>query len=249
MTDIVAQPVYADTGYVTKAQLNQVGQALYGEPANLMLTADLTARVIRENLKGDLVECGVGAGAHPAIMALSLGKAFVSSLRDLRRVYLVDSFRGIPKGGPKDHSDITDLVGVAAGEAIEESGETIVSEDGVRENMKQWGVDAAWTYYRKGWFQDSLPRLAHEIGIKREGDWVSGGISLLRIDGDLYESVRCCLENLWRHVVLGGFVILDDYSLKGARAAIDEFHARINFGPVYNPIGSGTAVWYQKPRD
>ena len=49
-------------------------------------------------------------------------------------------------------------------------------------------------------------------------------IALLHIDGDWYESVRACLENLYDKVTPGGFIQFDDYGYwKGARKAVDEF--------------------------
>ena len=53
----------------------------------------------------------------------------------------------------------------------------------------------------KGWFEDTLQNYKDLIG----------PIAILRIDGDWYSSVRCCLDNLYDSVVQNGFIILDDY--------------------------------------
>jgi len=66
----------------------------------------------------------------------------------------------------------------------------------------------------KGWFQDTLPKYKDKIG----------AISLLRIDADLYKSTKCCLENLYDNVVVGGYIVIDDYgALSGCKKAVDEF--------------------------
>ena len=51
----------------------------------------------------------------------------------------------------------------------------------------------------KGWFSESLPK----ANINK--------LSLLRLDGDLYSSTMDSLNNLYKKVSKGGFVIVDDY--------------------------------------
>lgn len=70
----------------------------------------------------------------------------------------------------------------------------------------------------KGMFQDTLPNYWNEIG----------DIAVLRLDGDWYESTKCCLEWLYDNVLDGGYVIIDDYNLVGCRKALDEFIASRN---------------------
>jgi hypothetical protein len=72
----------------------------------------------------------------------------------------------------------------------------------------------AYTTCVKGWFDQTLPASRDRIG----------PIALLRIDGDWYASVRCCLDNLYDQVVDGGFVVLDDYyAWDGCTIAVHEF--------------------------
>lgn len=48
--------------------------------------------------------------------------------------------------------------------------------------------------------------------------------SLIHIDVDVYEPVKCILEQTWNKLVKGGVIILDDYGrLEGETQAIDEF--------------------------
>src|SRR5262249_7045971 len=66
----------------------------------------------------------------------------------------------------------------------------------------------------KGWFDQTLAASRDRIG----------EIAILRIDGDWYESVRCCLNSLYDQVVEDGFVILDDYYMwNGCTVATHEF--------------------------
>jgi O-methyltransferase len=64
----------------------------------------------------------------------------------------------------------------------------------------------------KGLFQETLPAVT------------VSPIALLHIDGDWYESVKTCLDNLYDKVSPGGIIQFDDYGYwKGARKAVDEF--------------------------
>jgi hypothetical protein len=70
----------------------------------------------------------------------------------------------------------------------------------------------------KGFFADTLPF----------ND--SKQIALLNIDGDLYQSYRDCLSNLFHKLSSGGVILFDDFgeegreqSFPGARRAVKEF--------------------------
>ena len=45
---------------------------------------------------------------------------------------------------------------------------------------------------------------------------------MLRLDGDLYESTKVCVEHLYPKLAIGGWVIVDDWNLDGARKAVQE---------------------------
>jgi effector-binding domain-containing protein len=48
-------------------------------------------------------------------------------------------------------------------------------------------------------------------------------IAFLRLDGDLYESTEVCLRYLAHKVSKGGYIVIDDYHLLGAKLATDEY--------------------------
>jgi hypothetical protein len=73
----------------------------------------------------------------------------------------------------------------------------------------------------KGWFQETLP--IHKEAV--------GAIALLRMDGDLYESYKQPLEILYDQVVPGGFIVFDDWMLKGCRIAVLEFLEKLPVKP------------------
>ena len=71
-------------------------------------------------------------------------------------------------------------------------------------------------------------------------------ISILRLDGDLYESTKVCLEYLYPKVTKGGFVIIDDYeNLDGCRKAVHEYLEKHNLHPTIKKVkdGKGPIYW------
>lgn len=207
-----------------------VAPSALGNKPTLYATAALTLHILRKKVPGCLVECGVFAGAHPAIMAY-----ICRFTGQVRTVYLCDSFEGIPKAGPKDH-DIARLVGRV--DANPDGSVPIVSSqisacpiENVRQNMvNKWGADPVTLRWVKGWFQDRIPKTN------------TGPIAMLRLDADLYESTKVCMEHLFPKVSVGGFVVVDDWPQQGVQDAISEVLKRKpnvvtipqkNIGPVF----------------
>ncbi len=183
-----------------------------GHYETLRATYDIAAALIANGVPGDFVECGVYAGGECAAMALAITQSATYQHRGCdRRVHLFDGFQGMPQCGPED----TEFL--AAGN---KPGEACVSLEGVRANMRKWGIPDELLVYHEGWFEDTIGRTAH--GMTDGIGWVIDKIALLRLDGDLYESTKVCLEHLYPRLVRGGCTILDDYPLSGCRKAFHE---------------------------
>jgi O-methyltransferase len=174
----------------------------------LQSSYDIARMAIENNVAGDFVECGVFAGSQCAAMALALMDCKVTD----RCVHLFDSFAGVPAPTAQDRE------WVAAGYA---AGHSAASVDEVARNMHRWGIDGSLLAYHAGWFKDTLP----------SKDWTSR-IAILRLDADLYESTKICLEWLFPLLSPAGWLIIDDYCLSGARQACDEYFGG-NYPPVY----------------
>ena len=72
-------------------------------------------------------------------------------------------------------------------------------------------------------------------------------LPLGRLDGDLYDSTKVCLENLYDQVVPGGYVIIDDYGCwQGCKIATDEFIAVMDADIELKIIDDKGRFW-QKP--
>jgi O-methyltransferase len=184
----------------------------------------------RLEASGHIVECGVAQGGSSALMALTEARA-----GGCRKVWLFDSYEGLPDPTAEDfHNNQTGghLRPLPKGSCL-----------GTYEQVSELLFDKLQLSHGnvllvKGWFQDTLPASRDEIGT----------ISLLRIDADWYESVKCCLENLYDLVVPGGYVIIDDYgSCFGAQRAVDEFLGGRALQVELVPDGRG-GCQFVKPR-
>lgn len=175
-------------------------------------TLQIMEKCIGNNVQGDFVECGVMAGAHPAIMLYMLQKV---GMRD-RKVHLFDSFEGIPRATENDGPDERKVYGVRQGK-MESSGISKCSVAQVTENLMKWGVwDPTMVVFHKGWFEETLERDAATVG----------PIAFLRSDVDLYQSTKLVYQHLYHKVVSGGFVCDDDLgfpdTMPACRRALEE---------------------------
>lgn len=153
---------------------------------------------IKNKVKGDFVELGVWRGGC-SILANELFKI----LDNTRRVYVYDSFEGLPK------PDV-DKYPVDRGDLHWTLPELSVNLETVKNNFKLFGTFDNVTFV-KGWFRDTLPSNNIE------------NISVLRLDGDMYESTIDPLVYLYPKLSIGGYCIIDDYQHRGARAAVDDY--------------------------
>jgi hypothetical protein len=158
------------------------------------------------DIDGDIVECGVADGVSLAMLA-SLGKASGQA----RHVWGFDCWTGLPTPSGADQGRDS----VAAGGMFSHS-----SMEKVRDELLAYGLDEAeiaqGVTLVPGFFSETLSQHA-------------GGIALLHVDVDLYQSYLDCLNGLWSHVEIGGVVAFDEYgepdAWPGARQAVDEFLA------------------------
>ena len=89
--------------------------------------------------------------------------------------------------------------------------------------------------FLEGWFKDTLA----EAPISK--------ISILRLDGDLYESTMDALDPLYEKIQSGGFIIVDDYeSCPPCKAAIIDFRKKHNIEAPLEII-DGHSVFWRKP--
>jgi O-methyltransferase len=177
--------------------------------------------VLEDNVPGDLMEAGVWRGGAVILMR---GILAAYGIKD-RRVWVADSFQGLP---PPDGSAFAqDLTGDLSG-----YGELAVSLEQVRSNFSRYDLLDDQVEFLEGWFKDTLPDAPIEA------------LSVLRLDGDYYESTIQTLEALYERVSVGGFVIVDDYlHLEACRQAVNDFRTAFSITDEIVEVDWNSVYW------
>lgn len=157
--------------------------------------------IIKDRVRGDLIETGVWRGGASIFMRGVL-KAF--GIVD-RKVWVADSFEGLPPPNvelfPQDSAD-----------GFHRFADLAVSLEEVRRNFERYGLLDEQVRFLKGWFRETLPMAPIER------------LALMRLDGDMYESTMDALFHLYPKLQIGGFAIIDDYNaVVACNAAVDDF--------------------------
>ncbi len=179
---------------------------------NMMLIEHFSTHV-----QGSLVECGTWKGGMACAMMALAGPA--------RDYHFFDSFEGLP--------DAQDIDGDGALSYQRNTGSPAYRDncradhDEFLKLMNEQEIPAERINVYKGWFENTLPTYA------------GGPISVLRLDGDWYESTMTCLRELYPKVAFGGVVIIDDYEAwDGCTKAVHDYlgdissRSRIDRTPV-----------------
>lgn len=210
-------------------------EAAYSTRNTIDNTKAYTRRVLSQRIPGAIVECGVAGGAQLG----AVQDVFREMGESRRWVYGFDSFQGIPLASAED--DVQPGIGPKAdisynskADLLVSSGITVHPKVQVRNNLNRWsGGNSDNVVLVEGWFQNTVA--PYSTVFER-----LGGIALLRLDGDLYESTRVCLEALFPHINDGGILIIDDWSLLGCRRACLEYFAHHPVCQITPPFGSET---------
>ncbi len=180
--------------------------------------------ILKEDIPGDLVECGVWRGGASILM-----RAVLSAYGDEKRcVWLCDSFEGVP---PPDTAHYQADKGIKLHRA---AGILAVPEAQVRANFERYGLLDDRVRFVPGWFKDTL----QDAPIER--------IAVLRLDGDLYESTIQALDALYPRLSAGGICIIDDYhAIDACRQAVTDYRSEHGVTAPIEEI-DGTGVLWRK---
>ena len=160
--------------------------------------------VIANNIDGDFIETGVWRGG-----LCILAKSIFDFYHVDKKVFVADSFEGLPKPNaelyPADAGDLHHLFDGLR-----------VSKEEVEQNFRQFDCLDNNIVFLKGWFKDTLPLLKENK------------FSIIRLDGDMYESTMDSLKNLYSRLSIGGYCIIDDYNHRGCQMAVNDFRTSYN---------------------
>lgn len=167
---------------------------------------DAVRYLVRNEIPGSYVECGVWKGGSMMAVALTLLSLGV----DDRDLWLFDTFEGMTAPGELD----VDLHGKRASDEYQrrEGNWAQAPLTQVENALLGTGYKASRVHFVKGKVEDTLPARAPDT------------LALLRLDTDWYESTKHELTHLFPRLSRGGVLIVDDYGhYLGARQATDEY--------------------------
>lgn len=181
---------------------------------------ECVSSVLKDKVPGDFIETGVWRGGACIYMRALLA---VRGITD-RKVWVADSFEGLPAPNaakyPADVNDRLHTVEMLA-----------VSLEEVQSNFQQYNLLDDQVVFLKGFFEHTL----ESAPIQK--------LAILRLDGDMYQSTTESFEALYDKVSAGGYVIVDDYSLKNCRSAVDDFRSRRNITDAIQSIDGNASFW------
>jgi O-methyltransferase len=163
-------------------------------------------------LTGDFAECGVWKGGTALILARIL-----SGERD-KKLYLFDSFKGLPK--VDQERDPWFHEGQYSAESVE-----------VVEKVLHDFRDRVELHC--GWIPESFKGLEESL------------YAFVHIDVDIYQSNWDCCEYFYPRMVDGGVMLFDEYAFAAARGekeAVDRFFADKSESPMTLPTGQAVVL-------
>jgi O-methyltransferase len=177
--------------------------------------------VLQRGVPGDFIETGVWRGGATIFMRAAL-EAYGDTTR---RVWVADSFKGLPPPDPRFPAD--------TGNTLWSDSRLAASVDQVKANFARYGLLDDRIRFLVGWFRDTLPNAPIDQ------------LSIVRLDGDLYESTMDGLRSLYPKLSVGGYLIIDDYRVEalGCRQAVDEFRAEHDITEPIQVIDWAGVFW------
>ena len=165
--------------------------------------------IVRHQIPGDIVECGVWRGGQVVAAALTM-----LHLDDPRAIHLFDTFEGMTEATSVDRDASGRMASDYATRFPDRKGERWCEAgvDDVRRNVQASGYPMERVNFVVGKVEETLPAAA------------PGQVAFLRLDTDWYASTAHELIHLYPRVSPGGVVVVDDYGhWQGARKATDDY--------------------------
>lgn len=186
---------------------------------------DAARYLVRNDIRGDIVECGVWRGGSMMAVARTLVQLGDTS----RELFLYDTYTGMTDPTEAD----ADAHGRSAWRGMNRFGRDDTghskwcnaSLEDVTANIASTGYPMSRCHFVVGPVEETIPAT------------LPGDVALLRLDTDWYESTRHELIHLFPLVVPNGVLVLDDYGhWQGARRAVDEYFDKFDQAPLLNRI-------------
>jgi O-methyltransferase len=208
---LVINGLPADFDTATLDTYHRVKPYTMTTPERIASLCNAVNYLVKNNIEGDFVECGVWRGGSTMAAIDTLMKTGDTS----REIYLYDTYEGMSE--PTEHDKV--ITGTAAGELMSTTDKEDPTSvwcysalEEVQQNVGSLKYPEGKVHYVKGKVEDTIPQT------------IPKKIALLRLDTDWYESTAHELKHLYPLLVKGGVIIIDDYGhWEGARKAVDEY--------------------------
>jgi hypothetical protein len=196
---------------------------------------DAIKYILKKNIQGAIVECGVDSGYFEYIWINELMKN--NAVRD---IYLYDTFTGLVKPSEFDYTCKTAILySMNKDEVYNHWKNNIIDEktnkwcytplEKVQDRLNSTGYSQTNLHYVVGDVMETL----------KDKTKIPDKIAILRLDTDWYESSKYELEQMYDNVVIGGVIIFDDYyHWDGQRRATNEFFESRNIKYNFKNIGN-----------
>jgi O-methyltransferase len=179
--------------------------------------------VVANEIPGDCIETGVWRGGASMFVRAVLN----AHGEHARKVWVADSFEGLPPPDPAYPADAEGTFHLQPRLAV--------SLEEVQANFRNFGLLDDNVIFLKGWFADTLPRT-------KDATW-----SVIRLDGDMYQSTMDALVNLYPNVSVGGWTIIDDYDIDACRDAVQDYRREHSISEPLQEV-DWTAVRWRRER-
>jgi O-methyltransferase len=167
--------------------------------------------VVKNEIAGDFVECGVWRGGSAMLIALTLQRLGATD----RSIYLYDTFEGMSEPTAQDKNFDGKLAETELAQAdknVATSSWCFADLADVQQNMGRTNYPTNFLKFVQGKVEDTLPQTLPQR------------IALLRLDTDWYASTYHELVHLYPLLQQNAPLIIDDYGhWQGAREAVDTY--------------------------
>lgn len=228
ITEPVDPDFVLDADEQTAATIKAVRPFTLTSAVKIAGLCDAVRFIVKHNVPGDLVECGVWRGGSMMAAARTL-----MSLGDTsRHLYLYDTFEGMSEPGANDLR--------FDGTLPEEMMKSVVGKDAT---MQMWCratiEDVAQSIATVGYPEDKIHLVKGKVE-ETIPDVAPATIAILRLDTDWYESTMHELIHLFPNLSHSGVLIIDDYGFwLGARKAVDEYFAESDARVLLSRLDDG----------
>ena len=176
--------------------------------------------ILKNNIEGVIIECGVDSGDFEYIWIKELQKH--NTIRD---IYLYDTFGGLVEPTEYDYTCKDARIYSMSKEQVYNTWKSKI----INEKINGWCYTPLEKVKNRlnatGYPQSNLHYIVGDVmETLKDKTQIPEKIAILRLDTDWYESSKYELEQMYDNVVSGGVIIFDDYyHWDGQRRATDDF--------------------------